>query len=366
MSFLTKRINRLIELSEGHKIDAFAFVPGPNFMYLTDVELHLMERPTIFVICADGAQFAIMPSLEQQKWSQAKPHTKTFYWTDAEGPNAAFAWLADQCGPITLGVEGLRMRVAEYDALRAYWQKGKVVNADNILTGLRMLKDVSELTALRRAIGISEAALKETLDTTCSGHTELRVKARLKQSMLSNGAEGFAFDPIVLTGAGAANPHGTSSGIPIVPGACLLIDFGASYGGMHADITRTFFCQFVSKEFRGIYDVVLAANEAGKKAVKVGRPVGSVDDAATSVLEASPYADLILHKTGHGLGHDIHEAPQVMRGNNTQMAHGMVFTIEPGLYKPHELGVRIEDNIHVGQDGVDCLTSFDRELQFFG
>ncbi|MDT2075187.1 MAG: Xaa-Pro peptidase family protein [Planktomarina sp.] len=366
MSVLTNRIDRLIGLSRGNEIDAFAFVPGPNFMYLTGVELHLMERPTIFVISADGAQFAIMPSLEQQKWSQAMPNTKTFYWTDAEGPNAAFAWLADQCGRITLGVEGLRMRVAEYDALLAHWQKGKVVNADYVLTDLRILKDMGELHALRRAIEISEAALKETLDATRSGHTELQVKALLQQAMLCNGAEGFAFDPIVLTGAEAANPHGTSADRLIVPGACLLIDFGASYGGMHADITRTFFCQYLSDEHHRIYDVVYAANEAGKEAVKVGMPIGDVDEAATSILEASPYADFILHKTGHGLGHDIHETPQVMRGNDTLMEQGMVFTIEPGLYKFRELGVRIEDNIHVGPDGVDCMTSFDREIQIFG
>ena len=366
MSVLPNRIDRLIRLLKKAKIDAFAFVPGPNFMYLTGVELHLMERPTIFVICADGIQFAIMPSLEQQKWSQAMPCTKTFYWTDGEGPNAAFAWLADQCGPITLGVEGLHMRVAEYDALLAYWQNGKVINAENILTSLRILKDVSELRALRRAIEISESALKETLDLIRPGNTELQVKAWLKQAMLSNGAEGFAFDPIVLTGAEAANPHGTSASRPIIPGACLLLDFGASYGGMHADITRTFFCQKLSQEHHRIYEVVRAANEAGKKAVKIGTSISAVDEAATSVLEASPYANLILHKTGHGLGHDIHEAPQVMRGNNTLMAPGMVFTIEPGLYKSKELGVRIEDNIHIGPNGIECLTSFDRELQIFG
>ena len=366
MSVLANRIDRLIGLSEGNEIDAFAFVPGPNFMYLTGLDLHLMERPTIFVICADGAQFAIMPSIEQQKWFQAMPHTKTFYWTDAEGPKAAFACLAEHCGHITLGVEGLRMRVAEYDALRACWQRDKVVNADYILKSLRMLKDVGELNALRQAIEISEAALQATLDATHTGHTELQVKARLQQAMLSHGAEGFAFDPIVLTGAEAANPHGTSADRLIGPGACLLIDFGASYGGMHADITRTFFCQYLSKEHHRIYDVVHAASEAGKEVVKIGEAIGKVDDAATSVLEASPYANLILHKTGHGLGHDIHEAPQVMRGNNTLMEQGMVFTVEPGLYKANELGVRIEDNIHVGPDGSDCLTSFDRELKIFG
>ena len=366
MSVPSGRIKRLIELALSSEIQAFAFVPGPNFVYLTGVELHLMERPTVFVIRTDGAQFAIMPSLEKQKWSQAMPTTKTFYWTDADGPRAAFSWLADKCGPITIGVEGLRMRMMEFYLLNKFWENDKVIDADTVLSGLRILKDETELHALRQAIKISETSLKEVLDATHPGHTELQVKARLQQAMLSNGAEGFSFDPIVLTGAGAANPHGTSSDQKIIPGACLLIDFGASYGGMHADITRTFFCQHLSDENHKIYDVVRQANEAAINKVRVGISVGLVDDVATSILENSPYADFILHKTGHGLGIDIHEAPQILRSNKTLMAQGMVFTIEPGLYITGELGVRIEDNVHVGQDGADCLTSFDKKVQVFG
>ena len=366
MSIHSKRCERLIGIAVTKEIDAFAVVPGANFTYLTGVELHLMERPTIFVVCKGGSKFAIMPSLEEQKWSQAMPDVETFYWKDAEGPDAAFAWLSDQCGPIILGVEGLRMRMAEYALLVSHWHKKQVINADVALAELRMLKDKNEVEALSRAIKISESALMETIEATRVGQTELQVKSRLQQAMLSHGAEGFACDPIVLTGSAAANPHGTSGGGPIIPGACLLIDFGASYGGMHADITRTFFCQYVSDEHQRIYNVVRLANEAGRYAVRVGMPVGSVDDAATSVLEKSSYADLILHKTGHGLGHDIHEAPQIMRGNNIPMAQGMVFTVEPGLYKHGELGVRIEDDIHVGPDGADCLTSLNRQLQTFG
>ena len=366
LSILSKRCERLIGIAVSKEIDAFAVVPGANFTYLTGLELHLMERPTIFVVCKDGSRFAIMPSLEEQKWSEAMPDVETFYWKDAEGPDAAFAWLADQCGPITLGVEGLRMRMAEYALLVSHWHNKQVINADAALAELRMLKDKNEVVALSRAIKISEAALLETIEATRVGQTELQVKSRLQKAMLSHGAEGFAFDPIVLTGSAAANPHGTSGGGSIVPGACLLIDFGASYGGMHADITRTFFCQYASDEHQQIYNVVRLANEAGRDAVRVGMPVGSIDDAATSVLENSSYADLILHKTGHGLGHDVHEAPQIMRENNIPIAQGMVFTVEPGLYKSGEFGVRIEDDIHVGPDGADCLTSLNRQLQTFG
>ena len=135
---------------------------------------------------------------------------------------------------------------------------------------------------------------------------------------------------------------------------------------MHADITRTVFCDHVSDTHAAIYQTVLCANEAGRAAVEVGANVGTVDVAATDVLAASRFSDMILHKTGHGLGREVHEAPQVMRSNTTPQRAGMVITIEPGLYRSGEIGVRIEDDVLITGEGGDCLTSFDRELLTIG
>lgn len=366
MSAFKERRGRAADLLNRGGLGAAAFVPGPNFVYLTGVRMNLMERPTLFVLRDDGAQFAMVPALDGRKWASAMPEAETVYWDDADGPDEAFAQLASAVGTDrSLGVEGLRMRAVEFLALGNHWPADALVNADAALIELRLVKDAGEIADLRRAIQISETALAEVYDGGIGGRTEADIAARLRTAMLSHGATGFGFDPIVLTGAEAANPHGDPGERVVRPGQVLLIDFGASYGDMHADITRTVFCEHASEAHAEIYQTVCSANEAGRAAAGPGKAVGDVDIAATEVLSASPFADMILHKTGHGLGREIHEAPQVMRSNRTPQLPGMVFTVEPGLYRPGEIGVRIEDNVVVTDDGHECLTGFDRALLTF-
>lgn len=344
-------------------LDAVAIVPGANFTYLTGVHLHLMERPTLFVLTQKGDTYALMPALERQKWNAAMPETETIYWDDADGPGAGFARLARLVGTdVILGVEGLRMRAAELLALRHHWPEDALRDADAALVALRMVKDADEIHDLTRAIEISETALGEVYDGGIGGRSEREIAGRLKAAMMSHGASGFSFDPIVLTGGAAANPHGDPSDRMVQPGQALLIDFGASFGEMHADITRTVFCDHASDDHAALYETVRAANAAGRAAASPANAVGDVDAAATDVLAASRFSDLILHKTGHGLGRQVHEAPQVMRSNRMSQHAGMVFTIEPGLYRQDDIGVRIEDNVVITEAGHTCLTQFPREL----
>jgi Xaa-Pro dipeptidase len=366
MSTTLIRRERAMSLMSKAGLDACAFVPGSNFKYLTDVTLHLMERPTLFVLTAQGTSHAIMPALEQHKWSSAMPQTSTHYWADEDGPGTAFANLRSELGNVVLGIEGLLMRAAELMLLRSHWTEEAIRDSDTALTDLRISKEPDEISALRRAIAISETALLDTLADSRAGQTEAVILARLKQAMLHHGAQGFAFDPVVLSGSQAANPHGSPGDRAIAPGEALLIDFGASHDGMNADITRTFFCEHVSDAHATIYDAVLRANAAGKASAAPGIPVEVVDRAATEVLQNAGFSNLILHKTGHGLGRDVHEAPQVMRGNIKPLASGMVITIEPGLYLEGEIGVRIEDDVLITDSGMESLTTFDRELTTFG
>jgi Xaa-Pro dipeptidase len=363
MSIFATRRTRAAKLLKKAGLGAATFVPGPNFAYLTGVHLHLMERPTLFVLTAEGGLVAMMPALERQKWGDALPDAETIYWTDEDGPEAAFTALADTLGPsLPLGVEGLRMRASEYRALARHLGADALVDADPALAELRLVKDAEEIAQLRRAVEISEQALGEVFDAGVGGRTGHDIAGRLKAAMLAHGAIGFAFEPIVLSGGEAANPHGDVSDRVVSPGDPLLIDFGASWGDMHADITRTAFCGHASDAHAAVYETVREANARGRDAVRAGAPVGAVDDAATGALEASPFSDLILHKTGHGLGREVHEVPPVMRKNGDPQRAGMVFTIEPGLYRAGDIGVRIEDDVVVTDTGCDCLTSFTREL----
>jgi len=352
-----------VDLMIRDNLDAIAFVPGANFLYLTNVNLHLMERLTLFVLTREGDQFAVIPSLEKYKWSHGMPSSNTIYWKDTEGPFDALKqlWVAVGVNKV-LGIEGMRMRAAEFHALSHLWGNENVVDADTTLSSLRIFKDADELADLSRAIEISERALNEVYDGGIGARSELEISGRLKAAMLAHGASGFAFEPIVLAGQGAANPHGDSGNRVVMPGDALLVDFGASYGTMHADITRTVFCEHCDENDAALYEVVLRANEAGRSAVGPKNTVGQVDLEATEVLASSQFKDLILHKTGHGLGREVHEAPQVMLTNTQKQEPGMVFTVEPGLYLKGKLGVRIEDNVVVTDQGHACLTQQSREI----
>jgi Xaa-Pro dipeptidase len=220
---------------------------------------------------------------------------------------------------------------------------------------------------LRRAIELSEAALEATLEEIRVGMSESEIEAILLRNLFAHGADGLAFAPIVAAGDNAAKPHAHARpDYRIKPGDALLFDFGGSCQGFSADITRTFFVREVSDLDRAFYETVLIANTRGRAAARAGVTAADVDDAVQRVLEDSPFARFRRHKTGHGLGLDIHEAPQIMRGNTEVLEPGMVFTIEPGLYREGEAGVRIEDDVVVTETGIDCLTSFPRDLRLVG
>jgi Xaa-Pro dipeptidase len=361
-----ERRQRLAGIAAAQGLGAIALVPGANFHYLTGLHFHLMERPTLLFVTAGNQVLGIMPELEREKWSEAFPAAQTFYWQDADGYQAAFAAAAEALRGQMIGIEGMRMRVFEADALRRHFQQGTVVDAEPHLINLRLSKSAPEIASLRRAILISETALGETLDDVRAGMSERAILNLLKARMLAGGAEGFAFEPLVLIGGNAANPHGSPGERVLCPGDALLIDFGASYEGYNADITRTFFCGHASDEHAAIYETVLAANAHGREIAGPDLTAHDVDVAVTGVLAASPFAGLIVHKTGHGLGLDVHEAPQIMRGNHKALVPGTVFTIEPGLYRPGEIGVRIEDNVVIQDGGALSLTSFPRHLTIVG
>ena len=258
------------------------------------------------------------------------------------------------------------MRAFEADALRLHMGQGGVVDASGEISGLRLSKSPEEIGTIKRAIAISETALGETLEQVSAGMTEREIVGLLKMRILANGADGFAFDPIVLAGRKSANPHGVPDNNPLRAGDPLLIDFGAQFGGYNADITRTFFCQHVGDEHAQMYDTVLVANQKGRAVAGPKLTAHDLDEAVTGLLSASAFADLIVHKTGHGLGLDVHEAPQIMSGNHQQLVSGALITIEPGLYRPGEIGVRIEDDVLIGASGSRSLTAYPRELTIIG
>jgi Xaa-Pro dipeptidase len=342
-------------------LDAIALVPGANFSRLFGKEFHQNEKPLLVIIPADGMPAALVPNLELGSFEALAFEGEVYDWRDQVGYQDAFDQLLKKMSLASLGVEGQVMRVFIDQALRKASPGLSIQDTQKDIAALRLHKSDYELAAMRKAIGISERALANTIDRVAVGMTERAIENILVQNLFAEGAEDFAFSPIVAAAENSAKPHAHSrEDYPIKPGDALLIDFGARAGGLCADITRTFFIQHCTDDHADIYNTVLEANAAGHAATKAGATAHAVDDATTLVLENSNYANRIRTKTGHGLGRDVHEDPYIMRGNHEELDVGTVFTIEPGLYDLSDMGVRIEDDVLVTSSGSESLTTFDK------
>lgn len=348
-------------------VDAVALVPGPNFERLFAAPFGTNERPLVVVIPGEGPPAALVPNLELASFAALNFEGEVFDWRDQTGYAEAFAGLARHLPLTSLAVEGQVMRVFVHHALAAASPALAIIDGEATISGLRVRKTAAEIAAIGRAVAIAETALAETLDAVRAGQTEKEVESLLTQALFRAGAEAHAFDPLVASGAHSARPHAHARPDAVIaPGDALLIDFGARAGGFVSDITRTVFVGHATDEAHAVYDTVLRANETGHAATRAGATAHDVDDAVISVLEASPYADRIRTKTGHGMGREVHEAPYIMRGNHTPLDPGMVFTIEPGLYRLDGFGVRIEDDVVVTETGCRSLTTFPKALRVVG
>ncbi len=358
------RFDKLYAIMRAAGLDIVALIPGPNHRYLFDAIHYVLERPIVIFLAQESEPIAVIPELEIALFERHARQARLFAYTDAQGYQSAFRaalrWL-DAPGK-TIGVEGLFMRFFEGEAIRSAAPAARLVDASHALAELRMIKDAGEIAALRRAIKISEAALRATLDEARAGLSEIELAEILENHMRAMGGEGLSFDTILHAGGNTALPHCGPLDYRMRRGDPLLFDFGATYGGYCADITRTVFLGGVSAAQREFYAVAQAANEAGRQAAKPGATAEAVDLAARQVFIAAGHEALLRHRTGHGLGLQAHEAPTIVAGNQRLLEPGMVFTIEPGIYRMGEIGVRIEDDVLITEAGSESLTTFPRDL----
>jgi Xaa-Pro dipeptidase len=324
----------------------------------------MSERPVLTLYCADGRAAAVVPALEAGRTrSIAADSLSVHPYTDEEGYGSVLASAAELLG-IDGGrcaVEYLHMRVLELRALESAAPRTQFVSLEEELPGLRVLKDRAEIAAIQAAIEITERALHQLIAQPLLGLSERQVAARLEQEMRAAGADGPAFI-MVVGGVNTANPHAEPSARRLERGDFVTIDCGVTKDGYHSDITRTFVIAEPTPLQTTIYETVRRANEAGRRACGPGVSAQAVDRAARAVIREAGHGEQFVHRTGHGLGMEVHEPPYIVEGNEQLLQDGMVFTVEPGIYVPGLGGVRIEDNVVVTDDGAQSLTSFPREL----
>jgi Xaa-Pro dipeptidase len=350
-------------------LDALAIVPGANLSYLSGLDFHLSERPTLLVVPVAGPPWFVVPALELTK-AHGLPFDATFFpWPDETGYTSAFREAIAAAGEIRrLGIEGRRMRWLELEALRQAGLAAEIVGADAVFASLRMRKDEEELGHMRAAVAIAQEAFTRTLPAMRAGVSEREVAAELTLQLLRGGSGHLPFGPIVATGEHGANPHAVPDERPLAPGDLVTIDWGATVAGYASDITR---CVHVGgaqmpERLGEVYEVVRAANAAGRAAAGPGTTGDAVDRATRAVIEQAGLGEYFVHRTGHGLGLETHEEPDMKSGDLTQLAAGMTFTVEPGVYIPGLGGCRVEDDVVITEDGAESLTTLTRELVTVG
>ncbi len=360
-----KRLQKLQEQIKNQDLNGIALVPGPNLTYISGINTHISERPIILFVPAIGAPAIVMPTLEAMKAQEAGiPQNRIFDWNDQDGYSSAFQQASENLGlkEWKLGVEALHMRVFEFSLLQRYAPGFRSTHAEAIINQLRSVKDDAEIAAMEKAVAVAERSIQLLLPRIRIGMSEKQVAAMLTQLLLDEGGDSIAFGPIVASGPNSASPHAYPTERPLQEGDLLVIDWGVYVDGYPSDITRTFAIGEIDDELKRIYKLVQESNEQGKNAAKPGATGQDVDRAARKVINNAGYGEYFFHRTGHGLGLEVHETPNMVEGNLEPLVPGNVFTVEPGIYLSGHGGVRIEDNVMVTADGSRSLTTFPREL----
>lgn len=232
----------------------------------------------------------------------------------------------------------------------------ELVAAGDLLEGLRRSKDAGEIAAVAKAAELSDRILGEVFEGGLIGRTEAEVAGQIVSRMREEGAEP-SFLPIVAAGPNGADPHAEPGARRIEPDELVVIDMGSRLHGYCSDCTRTVATGELDDEAMSVYEVVLEANEEALGAVRAGAECAAVDRVAREIIEAAGWGDRFGHGVGHGVGLEIHEDPRIGPRSTESLVEGDVVTIEPGVYLPGRLGVRIEDLVVVGSDGIEANLS---------
>lgn len=366
-----QRVTTLLQHARAADLDCLAVIPGPNMVYFTGLDFHLSERPTIAFFPVEGQPVLLLPALEEAKGASSSLNFELFTYTDEIGPEGAFTralGALDLPAARRLGVEGRRMRFLELDAMSQTIYAPVPVNADDVFAQLRMRKDAADLAAVRQAVKIAEDAWQATLPVIKAGVTEQDVAAELILQLLRHGSGEFPFAPIVAAGVNGANPHANAGSYVLQAGDLVTIDWGASANHYFSDITRTIAIAGadIPPRLERAYDAVLSANTQGRAIAKPNVTGQDVDRATRQIIANAGLDQYFIHRTGHGLGMETHEEPDMKEGSLMPLEPGMLFTVEPGVYIPDLGGIRIEDDVVITPDGAESLTTLPRELMYIG
>jgi len=351
------RMTRLRDRMASEGVEVALFSIGPDLPYLAGYEASPSERLTVLVVPSRSEPVLLVPRLEAPRVTQDLFETRA--WEELEDPVAIAVSLVSSPSKVAVGDQ---MWAAFLTRFLRHWPDAKLVPASSLTSQMRVLKEPAEIELLRRAAqGVDRVMRRVSDELRFAGRTEVEVARDLAEMTVVEGHDEAAFT-IVASGPNGASPHHHPSKRLIEPGDVVVCDFGGRLGGYFSDSTRTFVVGEATAHQAEVHAAVLEANRAGRKAVASGVACQEVDRASRTVIVEAGFGDCFVHRTGHGIGLEVHEEPYMVEGNETRLSPGMAFSVEPGVYLPDRFGVRIEDIVVCTEDGVMSLNEADRAL----
>lgn len=358
---MNSRIERLRAKLEQLELDAMVVSRNEDQRYFVGFSGHAPFDSVLFVSPQD---VRIVTDFRYLEAAEKVPGSKVM--RIERGTYEIGEALRDFCrdnGIRTVGFEAQHVTVAQFKA----WQRGaraagaKLKPTQHLVMQLRAVKDASELELIRRAVQLADDAFADFCAQVHPGMTEKQGAWLIEKYMREHGAQGLAFSSIVASGPNAASPHAEPTDRAFQPGEPITIDIGAYMDEYNSDLTRTITLGHATDEFMRIYKLVLQAQLAVEKKARVGMTGKQVDRIARKVIEKAGMGDHFGHGLGHGVGRVVHEFPRAGKTSQDRIQPGNVLTVEPGIYLSGWGGVRIEDMVEFGEQGLTVLTQASKE-----
>lgn len=338
-------------------LDGMLLAPGPDLTYLTGFYVYSGERLVALLLPRAGEPRFLVPEMNVAQAAANDAGIAVVQgWNDAEGYVAP---LADACRELGW-TEG---RLAADDEMRTAflldWQsvcpEGEFCRASRVMQPLRVRKAAEELAALRRAGQIADGVIAGAQAACEIGISEAEAARRVTAAMRDLEPACHVYGCIVASGPNSALPHHETGSRALTAGDVVILDYGCVLEGYCSDITLTVSLGPADADVRRVYEVVWEAQQRALEAIRPGVLAEAIDQAARAVIDAAGYGDYFIHRTGHGIGLQVHEPPYLVAGNSAPLAAGMTFSVEPGIYLPGRFGVRLEVIAAVGADGAQLL-----------
>ena len=347
-------------------LDALLVGPSADLRYLIGYDAHAMERLTLLVLDADGGRHLVVPALEAPaaRASGAADLVELVAWSETEDPIEIVTRLVSRGRPPEAVAVSDRLYSVFTLRLQAALTGTRFQPSGPVLGPLRVVKSASELAALRSAGAAIDAVHAAVPDLLRPGRTEADVGRDLGELILAEHDE-VAFI-IVGSGPNGASPHHAVSDRVLEHGDAVVVDIGGVKDGYCSDMTRDYAVGALPDGYAELHAVLEAAQDAAVQAVAPGAIPAAIDHAAREVIAAAGHGEHFIHRTGHGIGIEVHEDPYIVSSNHTPLAPGMAFSIEPGIYLPDRFGMRIEDIVLVTEDGVERVNHRPRQVLVAG